>query len=82
VDFLENRYLIAQERYKDFVAECAADAKKPRKQRQGPSLFHTLARLCGHLLLKLGLILLRYGKAEAKYLVNPYQAPIKPADLN
>lgn len=81
MESLETRYLVAQERYKDFVAECAADAQKPRKRRQGPSLFHSLARLSGHLLLKLSLALLRYGKVETQYMVAPYPAPMKSADL-
>jgi hypothetical protein len=82
VETLENRYLVAQERYKDFVAECAEDRLKASQRVERPSLFQYLARLCGHQLLRLSFVLLRYGKAEAQSLAVSYQVPMKSADAN
>lgn len=82
METLENRYLVAQERYKDFVAECAEDRVKASRRAERSSLFQYMARLCGHQLLRLGFVLLRYGKAEAQSIAVTYPVSMKSADAN
>jgi|GEM_PF-1193925 hypothetical protein len=73
MDNFEIRYLINRERHQDFVAESAREALYYELMRQQGPLSRQVARYAGRISFRLGLALLRYGKADIEALLLSYQ---------
>lgn len=79
---LDLSYRIAQERYNDLAAELAHDRQIAAARAAHLPLTRRVARPLGRQLMRLSLLLLRYGHIDAQPTTVLYRASVGSVELN
>jgi len=73
---------VAREQYQDQCRQAARRGLAALAGRRPLPLLRRAARPLGHMLLRLGVGLLRYGQVEPPTLTRPYRSSVRSIELN